>query len=294
MLNFNLAIVLIVIIWVVVIAALLAWFFVARARRNRVAEETVGPRRHSAQTPVSADPLGADVTQPIDPLRRPSAPAPHAAGPEPFGLTTQREYERLAAEPFQAPPAAALDGSRKPERFSWEEASKSGPTLPVHQSPEPVRQELREETPLRHPQPTRASHKATGITNQPLAASEPDLDRTVVVPREAPFGWSLLLPDGDRLALTRNCVLGRRPMPVEGASPVVIADTTRTLSKSHARLRFDGSRWWVTDLDSTNGVWLMHESGLVEEARPQEEIEATPKIRLGTLDVELLWNEDPV
>jgi pSer/pThr/pTyr-binding forkhead associated (FHA) protein len=34
------------------------------------------------------------------------------------------------------------------------------------------------------------------------------------------------------------------------------ADLSRTLSKSHARLEWDGRRVWITDLASTNGTFV--------------------------------------
>lgn len=316
MLNINLAIALIVAIWVVLIAALVIWYLVARARRRRAESDLPGPVRRSGgvdeprrDTPDL--PAGADLTQPVQRLRRgPVAPADRDAGPEPFGLTTQREYERLASEPFQAPPAAELGQRRSLERFSWAEASKSGPTRPAvarkstgpsgPAGPVPA---VSSELSAEEAAPNAAVHRPTGITDEPVApapsrdrsgaapAGDADPDRTVVVTRtpvdEGPFDWALLLPDGDLLPLGRDCVVGRRPVPVDASTTVVIADPTRTLSKSHARLRFDGSRWWVTDLDSTNGLWLLHANGDEEEVRAREEVEATPRLRLGTLDVEL-------
>lgn len=343
MLNFNLAVTLVVAIWVILIAAFVIWYLIARRNRRRAAQDTApGPRRHGGTAagstpsgsipvghaslgPASAggqrEPLGPDATQPVERLRGgPTPPPAHNAGPELFGLTTQREYERLAAEPFEAPPAAALGRERQSERFSWAEASQSGPTRPAPkprahaaaEAPEedaavpeaaapaaspPAGPTPRQEPPRRS-EPTAAVHKATGITDRPVSQVEDDLERTVIVPRgvvtqPGGSGWSLELPDGDLLPLGTDCIVGRRPEPIGDAATLVIADPTRTLSKTHARLRFDGAKWFVTDLNSTNGLWLLLPNGSEEEAPVNVEVEATERLRLGTLEVVIHREEDP-
>ncbi len=320
MLNFNLAVLLIVAIWVILIAGLVIWFLIARSRRKKLsaAEQTPVHRRSAiGDSAASASPTtgmgnllsGQDATQPVGRLLQ--QPPSGTTGPEPFGLTTQREYERLATEPFQAPPATALGERNTPDRFSWTEASRSDPKLPnaaeigptidlaessgtkSHDSHEvqPAPQLKSTEQHDLNAQSASSTRKATGITNEPVAPPSDDLDRTVVVSRAAAaaadFGWSLVLPDGDALPLSADCVIGRRPTVTDGSMPVVIADPTRTLSKSHARLRFDDGRWRVSDLGSTNGLWLLHASGIEEEIEPYEEVDATSQLRLGTLEVEL-------
>ena len=50
-------------------------------------------------------------------------------------------------------------------------------------------------------------------------------------------------------------MLGRKPAAGEpGTQDVAVPDTTRTLSKVHARLQLGDAGWTITDLDSTNGV----------------------------------------
>lgn len=66
----------------------------------------------------------------------------------------------------------------------------------------------------------------------------------------------VLLDSGERLALDAALVLGRTPSSPADAPAEVYQwpDLSRTLSKSHARLEWDGARLWVTDLGSTNGT----------------------------------------
>lgn len=66
------------------------------------------------------------------------------------------------------------------------------------------------------------------------------------------------LDSGERLALDAALVLGRVPTAPadEPAEVYQWPDLSRTLSKSHARLEWDGARLWVIDLNSTNGTFV--------------------------------------
>ncbi|MBQ9915601.1 MAG: FHA domain-containing protein [Microbacterium sp.] len=69
---------------------------------------------------------------------------------------------------------------------------------------------------------------------------------------------TLLLDSGERLTLDTALVLGRDPSAPADAPAEVYrwADMSRTLSKSHVRLEWDGRQMWVTDLASTNGTFV--------------------------------------
>jgi hypothetical protein len=71
------------------------------------------------------------------------------------------------------------------------------------------------------------------------------------------------LDSGQRLTLESALVLGRKPSAAADAPGEVYQwpDLSRTLSKSHTRLEWDGRRVWVTDLGSTNGTHLRTPSG---------------------------------
>lgn len=65
----------------------------------------------------------------------------------------------------------------------------------------------------------------------------------------------VLLDSGERFSLVRPLVLGRSPAGGEDDAELYRwADLSRTLSKAHARLEWDGMTVWVTDLGSTNGT----------------------------------------
>jgi hypothetical protein len=86
-------------------------------------------------------------------------------------------------------------------------------------------------------------------------------DATAIV--RPPAGWELLLPSGEATAVVaRSIVLGRNPNPTEpGVQYVAVSDEGRTVSKHHARLEWDGERWTITDLGSTNGVAVVDAAG---------------------------------
>jgi len=54
---------------------------------------------------------------------------------------------------------------------------------------------------------------------------------------------------GSRIRVSPGTVIGR-----DGTNEVVMDEDT--VSARHALLRFDGRRWWVEDLDSTNGTFV--------------------------------------
>ena len=148
--------------------------------------------------------------------------------------------------------------------------------------------------------PRSARTSVSALYTQPEFPAEPDdadfdaLDRTVVTRRRR-IPWALVPPNGVPVDLTSDVViLGRRPTP-DAAHPdaqlVPIADETRTVSKTHARLQLRGETWFVTDLDSTNGVLFATLMGTEVEAPPGEEIEAGERFFLGDAEVRLTRRE---
>lgn len=148
--------------------------------------------------------------------------------------------------------------------------------------------------------PRSARTSVSALYTQPEFPAEPDdaefdaLDRTVVTRRRR-IPWALVPPSGAPVDLTSDVViLGRRPAP-DAAHPdaqlVAISDETRTVSKTHARLQLRGDVWFVTDLDSTNGVLFATLMGTEVEAPPGEEIEAGERFFLGDAEVRLTRRE---
>jgi hypothetical protein len=116
---------------------------------------------------------------------------------------------------------------------------------------------------------------------------DPIDDSTIVVRRKRAPQWQLVLPDGEVYEIEDDVIVGRRPESPDGVAVLAIPDPTRTLSKSHVRMRFDGERWTVEDLGSTNGLVLLREGGREEELEPHRETPATERMLFGTLEVSL-------
>ena len=117
-----------------------------------------------------------------------------------------------------------------------------------------------------------------------------ELDRTVMV-RRGHARWELVLPAGATIALTADVVIvGRNPV-ADPAYPraqlVAIADATRTVSKTHARLERRGESWRITDLGSTNGVLLPSLLGADIEVDAGSEAEVSDRFLLGDAAVRL-------
>ncbi len=122
------------------------------------------------------------------------------------------------------------------------------------------------------------------------AAAPVEEQTQTVRPRSRRRGeWTLDLPDGTRVPLTsRTVLLGRKPVaPDESVQAVPIADRTRTVSKQHARLEWTVTGWTVTDLDSTNGVTLVHDDGRTERLTAGSTAIAPGRFRLGDAHLDL-------
>lgn len=101
--------------------------------------------------------------------------------------------------------------------------------------------------------------------------------------------WTLGLPGGAAAALTgRTVVLGRKPSNADDSVQyVAVHDDSRTMSKEHARLDWTVTGWTITDLDSTNGVTLVHDDGRVERLPNGGTSPVPSRFRLGDADLEL-------
>lgn len=88
-------------------------------------------------------------------------------------------------------------------------------------------------------------------------------------PALAPAVWRLVLADGSEATVERAVIVGRNPVTFDqwpGAVLLPVADTTQSVSKTHAAFEVDDSGLWVHDLNSTNGVWVVHGEDVTEAA----------------------------
>lgn len=274
------------------------------------------PPAGSREEPAAASPVAdadapwgaAPLTPAVPPRARPAAsvgdPAPFESEPE------APATEAADSVPWRAPSSSSPDETDAVVDEPLTRPAPAGAPVPpvsarADQGPGEEFPELSEAVSAvpDAPQagaPRSARTSVSALYTQPEFPAEPDdadfdaLDRTVVTRRRR-IPWALVPPNGVPVDLTSDVViLGRRPGP-DAAHPdaqlVPIADETRTVSKTHARLHLRGETWFVTDLDSTNGVLFATLMGTEVEAPPGEEIEAGERFFLGDAEVRLTRRE---
>lgn len=223
------------------------------------------------------------------PSAGPSAEPVRAADPEPGSEAPA--HVATAAEPDAADvtPAAALPVAPEP-------AGRLAPAVPEDAGPsifdlDPVAAPIVSAEPVPALQAPELPDLAPA-TPVPPVGTAPTVgewddnvdDRTVVV--SAPIRWGLELPGGEVLELLGDdLIVGRKPERMDGAELLSLADPTRTVSKSHARLRFDGEGWSVEDLNSTNGLSAADDSGTLTPLAPGQAHAVPERMVLGTLEV---------
>ncbi|MGO3146157.1 MAG: FHA domain-containing protein [Leucobacter sp.] len=261
------------------------------------ASASAWPQPASAPTDIPASwappMLSPSLPGPADPEQRQvsgTSDADSSSNPWSLGGTIADNFERLAGEPLPARDASF--GSVEARPFSWPEPTASGPAaqsaenLPEHsgQRSQSSRYVPGSEQPIEDDDEIGATI-VTGGTVAPIAA-EDEIDHTMVVVRKK--RWILELPDGTELELIGDdIVIGRRPVAIDNSTTLLIPDSSRTLSKSHARLRRSEERWTIEDLNSTNGVFVFDEAGEQVEVTPGTELPASEQLLIGTLDMRL-------
>ncbi|GAA1982305.1 DUF5684 domain-containing protein [Microbacterium pumilum] len=130
-----------------------------------------------------------------------------------------------------------------------------------------------------------AAYASPGIPDE-------SIEETVITQRRR-VNWSLVPPSGAPIPLrSETVIVGRRPVAdaaFPGAQLVAIQDGT--VSKIHARLELRDEAWYITDLDSTNGVLFATLMGTEVEAPPGVEVEAGDRFLLGDAEVRLIRSD---
>ena len=110
---------------------------------------------------------------------------------------------------------------------------------------------------------------------QDAVAAEPEADDAgetrMTVSRHAAAAWRLTVPGHPApVPVSGRLFLGRSPSVVNGMTGelLTVDDPAKSVSKTHAMLELEGSGLWVSDLESTNGVWVVPADGDAIEVVP--------------------------
>lgn len=102
--------------------------------------------------------------------------------------------------------------------------------------------------------------------------------------------WGIEFENGLIIPIpSSDVVVGRRPDATSETTAVVIPDPTRSMSRTHARLRLDIDRdtWTIEDLHSGNGVAIVSDTGEETFIPAGVPVAATEYLLLGTLRTRL-------
>jgi hypothetical protein len=255
--------------------------------------------RHSAPFTGTTPVIAPGAADPIAPESRSDAPAePRPAVPAD------------GPEPVAGPPADVPSTSPVPAREDPARAASVAPAADPWAPPPATRAPLRAAEPygfsdtsgevsavagapvLGSPMSARSS--VSSLRDRPeLPDAESAFDETILVARKR-TAWMLIPPLGAPIPVTQDVmIIGRRPSfdpAFPSAQLVSIADETRTMSKTHARLERRDATWVITDLDSTNGVVLIDLDGTEIEVAPGRPMPVVERFLLG--DAELALSRD--
>lgn len=228
------------------------------------AHQWAGPRVTSPEVPAS-EPAVLNVPPAGVPAADLPAPSPMPEAPSqvlsemPAPVPTQQVAQTPAAPKVPTPP-----------RRSSASAMPRVPQVPMPQAGAPQQagsaQNAGQQT---HTQPV--APQATPATSAP--ASVPAFAQA------APL--AIIVDDGQRIEVNAPIVLGRAPEQTPSdARAVAIADSTRSLSRTHLRVApADGDAMWVEDTFSANGTRLQAPDGTTQPLPRGERV----KVSLGTV-----------
>ena len=229
------------------------------------AHQWAGPRVTSPEVPAS-DPTALSVPPTGVPAADLPAPSPMPEAPSqvlsemPAPMPTQQAAQTPAAPKVPTPP-----------RHSPTSAMPRVPQVPTPQAGTPQRAGSA-------PQNIAQQSNAQAAAPQPAPATSAPASVPAFA-QAAPL--AIIVDDGQRIEVNAPIVLGRAPEQTPSdARAVAIADSTRSLSRTHLRVApADGDAMWVEDTFSANGTRLQAPDGTTQPLPRGERV----KVSLGTV-----------
>lgn len=205
------------------------------------------------------------------------APAHQWAGPRVVSPEVPAsEPAALSVPPTGAPAADLPAPSPMPE----------APSQVLSEMPAPMPAQQVAQTPAAPKVPTPPRHSSASamprVPQVPMPQAIPATSAPASVPafaQAAPL--AIIVDDGQRIEVNAPIVLGRAPEQTPSdARAVAIADSTRSLSRTHLRVApADGDAIWVEDTFSANGTRLQAPDGTTQPLPRGERV----KVPLGTV-----------
>lgn len=205
------------------------------------------------------------------------APAHQWAGPR----VTSPEVPASEPAVLNVPPAG-VPAADLPAPSPMPEA----PSQVLSEMPAPMPTQQPAQTPAAPKVPTPPRHSSASamprVPQVPMPQAAPATSAPASVPafaRVAPL--AIIVDDGQRIEVNAPIVLGRAPEQTPSdARAVAIADSTRSLSRTHLRVApADGDAMWVEDTFSANGTRLQAPDGTTQPLPRGERV----KVSLGTV-----------
>ena len=227
------------------------------------AHQWAGPRVASPEVPAS-EPAVLNVP----PAGVPAAdlPAPSPMPEAPSQVLSEMPAPMPTQQVAQAPVAPKVP---TPPRHSSASAMPRVPQVPTPQTGAPQQADSAQN--IAQPSAQPAAPQAAPATSAP--ASVPAFAQA------APL--AIIVDDGQRIEVNAPIVLGRAPEQTPSdARAVAIADSTRSLSRTHLRVApADSDAMWVEDTFSANGTRLQAPDGTTQPLPRGERV----KVSLGTV-----------
>lgn len=205
------------------------------------------------------------------------APAHQWAGPRvAYPEVPASEPAVLSVPPAGVPAADLPAPSPMPE----------APSQVLSEMPAPMPTQQPAQTPAAPKVPTPPRHSSASamprVPQVPMPQATPATSAPASVPtfaQAAPL--AIIVDDGQRIEVNAPIVLGRAPEQTPSdARAVAIADSTRSLSRTHLRVApADGDAMWVEDTFSANGTRLQAPDGTTQPLPRGERV----KVSLGTV-----------
>lgn len=228
------------------------------------AHQWAGPRVAAPELPASEP---AALSVPPTGVPAANLPAPSPMPEAPSQVLSEMPAPMPTQQPAQTPAAPKVP---TPPRHSSASAMPRVPQVPMPQAGAPQ-------------QAGSAQNAGQQTHTQPVAPQPaPATSAPASVPAFAQATpLAIIVDDGQRIEVNAPIVLGRAPEQTPSdARAVAIADSTRSLSRTHLRVApADGDAMWVEDTFSANGTRLQAPDGTTQPLPRGERV----KVSLGTV-----------